>query len=499
VAIAYYASAKLGQTLRYTGSVAAMWPPAGVGIAVLYRWGLRWWPGVFLAELVVNAELLGGAAPLPLGSLAGQQLGNMIEVVGGAILLRALIGPRAALERVDEVGGVLAALAAATAASATIGTVSMLLGGVIGADEAATFWRTWWLGDLAGGLVFLPFVLAWAHDPLAAWRRLRTWEGALMIASVAALGVIGVSTHAPLTYLVFPALIWGAFRFGPPGATLAIVVVAVLAIGITAHDVGPFSSQTIDRQTIGTQLYLVVTALTILFISAVVSERARSAAELAEARRNEGERALLERRRIARDLHDSVSQALFSALLHVRTAQKAVAREEEPEPALTQALGATAELTRSAQTEMRALIFQLSRDADVHGLVGALRRHAFRLGDRDGLPVDVQAPAQRLALAPAVESQLFGIAREALANVVKHAGASAAWVHVDAAPGAVVLEVGDDGCGFDATAQQPGHFGLESMRGRAAEVGASLTIDSAPGAGTVVTVRAPIPEPAADG
>ena len=52
LAVAYYAAAKLGQTLRYTASVSAIWPPAGLGIAALYLWGLRWWPGVFIAELV---------------------------------------------------------------------------------------------------------------------------------------------------------------------------------------------------------------------------------------------------------------------------------------------------------------------------------------------------------------------------------------------------------------------------------------------------------------
>ena len=56
LAIAYYAAAKVGQTLRYTASVTAIWPPAGLGIAVLYLWGLRWWPGVFVGELLVNGE-----------------------------------------------------------------------------------------------------------------------------------------------------------------------------------------------------------------------------------------------------------------------------------------------------------------------------------------------------------------------------------------------------------------------------------------------------------
>src|SRR4051794_36567153 len=184
LAAAYYGSAKLGQTLRYTASVSAIWPPAGLGIAALYLWGLRWWPGVFIAELIVNGELFLGNNQLPLGSLIGQQAGNMAEIVVGAVLLRRLIGSRAALDRVEQVGGMLAALVIATAISATVGTVSMLAGGVIDTSEMLKFWRTWWLGDTSGALVVLPLMLVWAPDPAAAWRRIRTWEGALLIATV---------------------------------------------------------------------------------------------------------------------------------------------------------------------------------------------------------------------------------------------------------------------------------------------------------------------------
>jgi len=89
VAAAYYGAAKLGQTLRYTASVSAIWPPAGFGIAVLYLWGLRWWPGVLLAELVVNTELYLDDSAYHVGSLVGQQVGNMAEIVVGALLLAA--------------------------------------------------------------------------------------------------------------------------------------------------------------------------------------------------------------------------------------------------------------------------------------------------------------------------------------------------------------------------------------------------------------------------
>src|SRR5918992_5972365 len=87
VAAAYYGAAKIGQTLRYTASVSAIWPAVGVGIAALYLWGMRWWPGVLLGELAVNAELLLGDDTFPLGSLVGQQAGNMAEIVVGALLL----------------------------------------------------------------------------------------------------------------------------------------------------------------------------------------------------------------------------------------------------------------------------------------------------------------------------------------------------------------------------------------------------------------------------
>ena len=246
-------------------------------------------------------------------------------------------------------------------------------------------------------------MLAWAPDPLAAWRRIRTWEGALLIAAVTVLGVIAVSTDEPVTYMVFPALIWAAFRFGPPGATLAIAIAAGVAIGVTANDVGPFYKQPIDHRTLSTQVYIVVAALTTLFLSAIVSERERSSAELAEAKRHEGEQAVEERHRIARDLHDSVSQALFSTALHTRTAQKAV-EQEEREPVRPARAGPDRDrradegrAERDARRSSPSWAVTLSRT----GLVAALARHgstARRSGWRD----DRRAGARRppCALAP---------------------------------------------------------------------------------------------------
>ena len=492
LAAAYFGAAKLGQTLRYTASVSAVWPPVGLGIAALYEFGLRWWPGIFLGELLVNGQLMLEAAHPPVGSIIGQQAGNMAEVIVGAWLLRRLIGPRAALDKANQVSGMLLAAGAATAISATVGTLSMFAGDVIEPSEIPTFWRTWWLGDMAGALIVLPLILTWAADPRHAWRRMRTLEGCALVALVAVLASLAVLSSAPLTYLTFPALIWAAFRFGPPGVTLCAAITAAITIGVTADQVGAFYKQPIDNRTLSTQLYILVAALTSLFLSAVVSERRRSAEQLAEAKRRENERAVEERRRIARELHDSVSQALFSSVLHARAAQKVLDEEGgEQSERLRQTLRTIDELTKRAQSEMRRFIFEWGPEGIGDGLVPALRRHVSSIGSDATVRMEVEGPSEPLPLERLTEAQLFGIGREALANIVRHARADTASVRVDVTGARIVLEVVDDGCGFEPDAPRTGHFGLDSMRSRADEIGAELHIISAPGRGTVVRVEHP--------
>jgi signal transduction histidine kinase len=438
----------------------------------------------------VNTQLLLEAAHPPVGSVMGQWTGNIAEVVVGAWLLRRLIGPRAALDTSAQVSGMLLAVGTATATSASIGTISMYAGGVIEHSQIPTFWRTWLLGDTAGALIVLPLILTWAADPGRAWRRMWRAEGVLLVATVAVLGWVTVMSDAPLTYLTFPALIWAAFRFGPPGVTLCTAIVAAITIGVTADKVGAFYKQPIDNRTLSTQLYILVAALTSLFLSAVVAERRRSIEQLAEAKRSENERAIEERRRIARELHDSVSQALFSSVLHTRAAQKSLDNDEHSE-GLRQTLRTIDELTKQAQSEMRRFIFEWGPEGIGEGLVPALERHAASIPGDAAVVVHVDGPSEPLPLTRSAETQLFGVGREALANVVKHAHAQTAAVRVDATSWGVVLEVVDDGCGFDPDAAHAGHFGLESMRSRADDLGADLHIISAPGRGTVVRVELP--------
>jgi PAS domain S-box-containing protein len=200
-----------------------------------------------------------------------------------------------------------------------------------------------------------------------------------------------------------------------------------------------------------------------------------------------------ERAHLARELHDSVTQALFSMGLTARSLE--ILLDKDP-AAAREKLTELRDLQRDALAEMRALIFELRPSSlEQDGLVQAIRNHAAAVGARTGLAVTVEAePIERLALD--AEEALYRIAQESLHNVVKHAGARGAQIRLEHDARGVVLTVIDDGEGFDLEQVGGGHLGLVGMRQRAERVGAEIGIASRPGAGTSVTVRLSLPEAA---
>jgi signal transduction histidine kinase len=492
IAGGYYVAAQAGETLLLTGGVGAFWPATGVGIALLYVGGLRWWPGVLLGDLLGTIVDLPGTRQ-PLEIALADTAGHVARAVVAVVILQRLVGRRAAMDRLAHVGAVFVAVAVGEALAATVAILARWAGGVIGVPEMGVFFRSWWLGGVAGGLVVVPLVLAWAHPRALVWSARRAAKGALMLTAVAGLSVIALSAEQPLTYMVFPAFIWAALRFGPQGATLAVAVGAVIAVLVTSHEQGAFVELSPTDSALNLQLYITFAALTTFCLAAIVSERRRAAVELAESQRREGERAALERQRIARDLHDSVSQSLFSTTLHVRTAQHALAREGlDSTGSVGEELSEIRQLTRGALAEMRALIFELRPGALAdEGLVAALTKQASALSAREGLAIEVDGSDERLPLEPEVEEQLYRLGQEALSNVVKHARASSATVRIAAEDDTVSIEVSDDGRGFDPAAVGPEHFGLRSMRGRVADLGGRLQVTSAAGRGTVLRVEVP--------
>jgi signal transduction histidine kinase len=200
---------------------------------------------------------------------------------------------------------------------------------------------------------------------------------------------------------------------------------------------------------------------------------------------------LEERNRLARDLHDSVTQQLFSMML---TAQAARAHLEKNPQRTAAQLERLQETAVAALAEMRALIAQLRPPALAdQGLVTALQQYSASLSRREGLRIEMSVSGNE-RLARGFEQALYRIVQEALNNTIKHAHATSVRVVLEFATEHVLLHIIDDGHGFDAqshTSEDGRHLGLVSMRERAAEIGGTLDVHSQVGAGTEIVVCVP--------
>jgi signal transduction histidine kinase len=352
----------------------------------------------------------------------------------------------------------------------------------------------------------------------------QTWEWAMgsAVPFVASLVLTLLAAYAPVAQALvcrarMALLATGAFVAA--SAALYILVTAVLGVGL--RSLGLDHSSTLMAAAIvgGGQLITIVVFALIsgllasagsLKLPRVVLSKTPKHAAGASRSRGDGSvgelwalidktsqvAAIEERNRLARELHDSVCQALFSMTLQSRALELAVQRtSQDPDGRIVGGLAELRELTQSALTEMRALVFQL-RSPAVHeeGLAAAVQRHAAAVAARGGVDIRVHAPKERLLLDEPAEHELFRIVQEALNNSLKHADPRHIDIRLnqDVGPaGGLTVEIADDGVGFDTHESRPGHLGLESMRERAERLGGRLTVDSSPAGST--TVRAVLP------
>jgi signal transduction histidine kinase len=193
-----------------------------------------------------------------------------------------------------------------------------------------------------------------------------------------------------------------------------------------------------------------------------------------------------ERQRLARDLHDAVTQTLFSASLIAEVLPRIW--ERDPDEGQRR-LSEVRELTRGALAEMRTLLLELRPSALADAELGdLLRQLGEAITGRSRVQVDVQIEGEYSQMELDVKVALYRIAQEALNNVAKHSGAGQVTVRLCCGPERVALHVADDGRGFDVDAIPPDHLGVGIMRERAEAIGAELVIDSEPGRGTKVSV-----------
>jgi len=196
----------------------------------------------------------------------------------------------------------------------------------------------------------------------------------------------------------------------------------------------------------------------------------------------------LERRRLARELHDETGQALTSILLGLKAIRSA-GTDEDAARAETD----VRELVVQALQDVRRLAVELRPSAlDDFGLVAALERLAATFAERSGIPAAVESTLSERRLPPELETVLYRLVQEALTNVVKHAGAERVSILVTHGDGGVRAVVEDDGRGFSPGDVRVDALGLVGMRERLALLGGTLAVESEPGAGTAVVAYIPL-------
>ena len=277
LAVVYVIAARIGLTLgAVSGFATLVWPPSGIALAALVCCGYRLWPGVFIGAAVVN--MIVGAPPL-VG--AGIGIGNTLEALLGAWFLKRIVDFSPGLDRVGDVLAVLAAAAVSTLVAATIGAGSLQAAGLVADGQLYLTWRAWWIGDAVGVLLFAPLILIW-------WRSEMSWpgsaklvEGVALLAATIGVGFLtffGPSTgpNAFPPYMLFPLGIWAALRFGPRGTMTTVFIASMGAIWGTVTGRGPFVLRELSSSLLSLQLFTAVVATTFLVLSATIAERRRA-------------------------------------------------------------------------------------------------------------------------------------------------------------------------------------------------------------------------------
>jgi PAS domain S-box-containing protein len=202
--------------------------------------------------------------------------------------------------------------------------------------------------------------------------------------------------------------------------------------------------------------------------------------------------AIAERHRLSRELHDSVTQSLYSITMYAEAAARLLTTGDRETAA--QHLRELRDTAQEALREMRLLIFELRPPALAKiGLAAALQARLDSVEMRGGIQTElhVEGEQNRDEVLHAVEEELYHIAQETLNNVLKHANAKHVWVRLCFSDIETILSIRDDGIGFAPTAEQKGGLGLASLKERAEKIGATMEIESTPRAGTEIRVVVP--------
>ena len=509
VALAYLIGAEIA---FYMGTLsdkifAPFWPPNIVLFcALLLVPERRWW--LFIAACAPAPVVAEPHVGMPAAMLVAFVTNCAVALIS-AITLRRLLGDPFSLGNLRKASIYILTTAGFSPAVVALGGafVPILGGGAF--SNYWLFWTNWYLANALTALTLGPVFLTWLSESpksSAFTPRGRKVEAAIVMAALIAVctiafeasaGRVGTGFLPAVLYSPLPLILWAALRFGEKGASGAILIVTVVLIWRALRGPGLFVGADPESNVLALQLFLIGLSIPVLLLGAAIDEL-RHAEQMTRALAGSVLTAQdQERRRIARELHDSTGQNLLAASMLVGRVRGML--PDLGGPTLSQ----LDETLRQSIDEVRTVSYLLHPPLlDDAGLKLALRHYVDGFCQRSGITVDLDISPDLDRLASDVELALFRVVQEALTNVNRHSGSTTARIELRRATakgrGVVILSIADAGKGMgmrraNRTARRSrptDGVGLASMRERLHQVGGRLDVDSDVGR-TVVTATVP--------
>lgn len=617
LAVIYLAVAQLSLSAATEHRVvSSVWPPAGIALFVLLRYGIRFWPGVTIGAFLLNAS----SGVTPIGALF-IAVGDTLESLVAAIFVGRVMGKRRTLSRVSDVVSLtLIGGAVCTMIAASVGVTTLVASGGTTLASAWSLWLVWWTGDAVGVLVVTPFLLAWSSPDStpssARWGRL---EVAALFLALAVMTDALFAGAGALVFAIYPLALLISWRFGPRAAATACTVVTLIATWRTLSGSGPFTAYTPTVNLYTLQFFLGLLAVVSLVFAASraeglygearlrasetryrmlaqklpdgcvvlydrdlrlllvegpaiagagftkegvegkrltdifdaehaaalsrpfgapfagqeaefefayleklylvrvlpvqdieenetigmalaldVTARDRAQREVAEsqAQLEQLSRLLLtaqedERRRVAREVHDELGQALTAVKIGLSHTLSRAQRRNSLESE-RRARNATDLLDQAIASVQRIVLRLRPGVLDNLGPLAALEHEVQQFREQSGLHVSLALPPEDIDIRADHSTVLYRTVQESLTNVLRHAQARRVAVTLCALEHELLLQVADDGIGISADQlQKPRSMGLLGMRERAAACGGRVEIARLKAGGTCVSLRIP--------
>src|ERR1043166_3524046 len=436
VALAYFVGA---EAAFYIGTLsdqtfALFWPPNVILFCALLLVPQRsWWLYVAAAfPAHVAAELtVGMPAPQLLVAFAT----NCLVVLLNAWAVRRFVGGPPWFGNWHKALRYIVITAGIGPAVAALGGAFVPIMGDGAQGDYWIFWSHWYFANALPNLTLGPAFLIWFSDHIRSdgWSPSRRGVEAVALGIVllAACLVVALPSEVEnalgpaMLLLPLPLLIWAAVRFGEKGASAAILIVAVMFTWEGLHGVALFPHPNPERSLLALQLFLTWISIPILLLGALIDELRRTERTTRDVAASVMRAQDEERRRIARDLHDSTGQNLIAATLIAGRIEHAL--PETARPAFRQ----LEEMLQASIGEIRTVSYLLHPPLlDEAGLVLAVRNFVEGFGERSGIAVDLDLPPDLERLSPDAELALIRVVQEALTNVARHSGSATARIRL---------------------------------------------------------------------